>query len=124
MISFRKLDDHLLYTVREIAANLPISNSLTSVIEEDQLDAATLIGDLDSVVKRLGSDLDRDYREAWPLVDPALHTEFVLEEGFPRDGFLSIMTRLSPGDARNESVSYGARLQRIGIDQYALWSDF
>lgn len=124
ILRFDGPDASAMSVLREVLQSLPVRHFIPDKSGVDPWEAASIVGKLDEVLNKLTSDLNRDRAETARTLDPNVRAELLFTESDIHRDALHVVTRLSPRGRSDESISYGARLQRIDADRYALWSDY
>jgi hypothetical protein len=121
-LTFASPDASAVAAIRAVAESLPVRPYRASVTTDRWVDA-TAVGDLDTVFALLEDALARDHLENLRSAGTVL-SELVLTEMPLNPDALHVITRLRPRSGSHETISYGARLQRVEQQTWALWSDY
>lgn len=110
--------------LREVVAGLPVRPFSRDSLGTDTWDSIDLVGNIDEVLMRLDTLIEGDYRSNATEVGEFANYETIVTDANFRPDALHVVTRLWPKNGSAGSIIYGARLQRIGEDRFALWSDY
>lgn len=124
VLTFARPDGAAMQALREAAQHLPVRSYKADDSGVDLWEEVALVGTLDAVLARLSSDIQRDYADTVEHMSHTVTSDLLITEGNVHRDALHVITRLRPKSGEDESISYGARIQRLDSSRYALWSDY
>ena len=123
-LRFSTWDEAAGQALRDVVAKLPVRRFFHDPSGTDTWESVELVGDIGAVLMRLSALIEQDRRTAaTELTDVANYETIVTDSNFRPDA-LHVVTRLWPKNGTAGSIIYGARVQRVDEDRFALWSDF
>jgi hypothetical protein len=122
-LSFERPTDTAIKELSELLRRLPIRSIVHDPLGQDTLQNASLVGAIDEVMLVLKRDLRADYEENRRELDETCEFRTFAVETNTHPDALHIVTRLLAKDGSGRAIVYGSRVQRIGDDAFALWSE-
>lgn len=124
VLHFSRPDQSAIAAIREVAASQPVRPFVPDGSGIDRWERVSVIGDVDRVVDVLAAALKRDYEAKVAELGEFCDLEILIAESNVRPDAVHVVTKITPKDKSGGSITYGARLQRLDIARYALWSDY
>jgi hypothetical protein len=123
-LRFARPDASAIAAIREVAAGQPIRPFIADVSGVDAWDQVSIVGDAQRMIDALATALRRDYESKVAELGAFCNLEILIAESNIHPDAVHVITMITPKDRLGESISYGARLQRLDVSRSALWSDY
>lgn len=121
--SFQEPNPNAMEGIADLMIRMPVRPFCGDPSGIDSMENADCVGPSNTVLARLAHILALDYQEnAAEVQDVCDFRTFVTDSNLQPDA-LHVVTRLSPKDGSQGEIFYGARVQRIEPERFALWSD-
>lgn len=123
-LRFREPTPSALADLREVLGQLPVIPFRAGRTPEEGLADAVAIGSLDEIMGRLAGILVEDYESNVREVGEFGEFEVIVSEFSSQPDALHVITRIWAKHEDSGSLLYGAHVQRIEPELFALWSDY
>ena len=113
-----------LAALREVLLALPIRAFVPDSSGVDPWNEAVLMSSSEQVIERLSTLLHAEARKVREELHTRAKVDYLISSAEVHPDALHMVTRLRPLHGRDESIVYGARIQRVAPSEFALWSDY
>jgi len=124
VLTFQQFDAAAAAALREILSHVPARPYVPERTGVDAWENVSLVAPLDAIVRSLEADIRRDQLDTERKLGSTVVSDFLITESNIHPDAIHVVSRLRPASGESQSISYGARIQRLGADRYALWSDY